>query len=104
MLKHGAFAVALAARGYANAPDVVNSRFLVALSGGPDSVALLLAMAEVVDPARLSACWVDHGLRPVEELTREQVFVEGLCKRLAVPVRVARIPRGRIVDEADRDG
>jgi tRNA(Ile)-lysidine synthase len=40
----------------------------------------------------------------VEELSREQQFVEDLCERLGVPLTVARIPRGRIVAEAGRAG
>ena len=104
MLKPGSFAVTNAARGFAHAPDMLNACFLIALSGGPDSVALLLAMSEEVAPGRLHACWVDHGLRPVEELAREQVLVETLCAQLAVPLRMVRIPRGRIAEEAQRDG
>jgi tRNA(Ile)-lysidine synthetase-like protein len=104
VLKQGSFAAIRAARGFADTPDLIDSRFLIALSGGPDSVALILAMAEVVGPTRLSACWVNHGLRPEEELDRERIFVEELCGRLAVPLKAALIPRGRIAEEAVRDG
>ncbi|MGD9939384.1 MAG: tRNA lysidine(34) synthetase TilS [Clostridia bacterium] len=104
MLKYDASAVTRAAFGFANAPDVLDSRFLIALSGGPDSVALLLAMTEAAGPDRLGACWVNHGLRPEEELEHERVFVEQLCERLLVPLKVAIIPRGRIINEAYRDG
>jgi tRNA(Ile)-lysidine synthase len=104
VLKHASFAAARAARDFAASPDRLHLRFLIALSGGPDSVALLLAMSEAVDLSRLAACWIDHGLRSVGELSREQQFVEGLCERLDIPLKIARIPRGQIVAEAGRDG
>ena len=103
-MKHDSCAVAQTAHTFAASLDCIHASFLVALSGGPDSVALLLAMADEVDSCRLHACWVDHGLRPVEELAREQQFVETLCARLAVALTITRVPRGLIADEADRDG
>lgn len=58
---------------------------LVAVSGGPDSVALLALLAEWVrTPGRpqLHAATVDHGLRP--EATTEADAVAGLCHKLGV--------------------
>lgn len=104
MFKHDSYAVTRAVHEFAVSPDVIDSRFLLALSGGPDSVALLLALAEELGPLRLSACWVNHGLRPEDELAREQFFVESLCASLGVSLYQIRIPRGRIAEEADRDG
>jgi tRNA(Ile)-lysidine synthase len=59
-----------------------SARLGIALSGGPDSVALLLLAAE----ARLGAveaATVDHGLRP--ESAAEARFAGRLCQRLQVP-------------------
>ncbi|OHD82884.1 MAG: tRNA lysidine(34) synthetase TilS [Spirochaetes bacterium RIFOXYC1_FULL_54_7] len=47
---------------------------------------------------------MNHGLRPEEELDHERVFIEELCDRLSIPLKVALIPRGRILEEAGRDG
>lgn len=104
MVKQGSYAVTRAAHEFADTPELLACRFLIALSGGPDSVALLLAMSEKLAPHRLHACWVDHGLRPVEELARERVLVESLCADLAVPLKIVRIPRGRIAEDAIREG
>ncbi len=60
----------------------------VAVSGGGDSLALLLACAEwrAADPdRRLEACTVNHGLRP--EAAEEARTVAALCARLTVPHR-----------------
>jgi tRNA(Ile)-lysidine synthase len=69
----------------------------VAVSGGPDSVALLAALVSLM-PARgfnLHALHVNHGLRP--EVDAEQSFVESLCQRWRIPSTVERLtpPRKR---------
>jgi tRNA(Ile)-lysidine synthase len=56
--------------------------FGVAVSGGPDSLALLLLVA-AARPGRVRAATVDHGLR--EESAAEAAMVAGLCGELAVP-------------------
>jgi tRNA(Ile)-lysidine synthase len=61
-------------------------RIGLAVSGGPDSVALLLlALAAGGDVA---AATVDHGLRP--ESAAEGAFVADLCRRLEIPHEVLR--------------
>ena len=57
-------------------------RIGVAVSGGPDSLALLL-LAQAAYPGRVCAATVDHGLRP--EGAAEAAFVAGLCADLGVP-------------------
>jgi tRNA(Ile)-lysidine synthase len=57
----------------------------VAVSGGPDSLALLL-LAHAAFPARTQAATVDHGLRP--ESAAEAAAVAGLCAELGVPHRI----------------
>lgn len=54
----------------------------VAVSGGPDSLALLLLAAEAW-PGRVEAATVDHGLR--KESAGEAEFVARACADLAVP-------------------
>src|SRR6185312_2828601 len=67
-------------------------RVCVAISGGADSVALLLALAGA--KARLgiglSAAHVHHGLRGAEA-DADEAFVRELCERLDVPVTVFRV-------------
>jgi tRNA(Ile)-lysidine synthase len=57
-------------------------RFGVAVSGGPDSMALLL-LAAAARPGMVEAATVDHALRP--ESRAEAEMVASLCERLAVP-------------------
>lgn len=56
--------------------------FGVAVSGGPDSLALLLLAVEAF-PDQVEAATVDHGLRP--ESAREAAFVANICAARAVP-------------------
>ena len=81
------------------APDAPGAfeHLLVAVSGGPDSTALLAALAELA-PARnwrLTAAHLDHGLRG-EEGVREGERVAALAERLGVPHvrRAIAVPPG----------
>jgi tRNA(Ile)-lysidine synthase len=56
-------------------------RIGVAVSGGPDSLALLL-LAVAARPGMVEAATIDHGLRAASK--REAAFVGALCQRLAV--------------------
>jgi tRNA(Ile)-lysidine synthase len=64
-----------------------SGRLGVAVSGGPDSLALLL-LAKESFPGRVEAATVDHGLRP--ESADEAAFVASLCARLLVPHALLR--------------
>jgi tRNA(Ile)-lysidine synthase len=57
----------------------------IALSGGPDSLALLL-LAAAAYPGRVRAATVDHGLRP--ESRAEAELAARACMRLGVPHRI----------------
>jgi len=57
-------------------------RLGIAVSGGPDSIALLL-LAAAARPGRIEAATIDHGLRP--ESREEAEMVARLCDRLGVP-------------------
>ena len=70
------FAAALAALGVAGEP------FAVAVSGGPDSLALLL-LARAAHPGQFSALTVDHGLRA--EAAAEAAMLADVCTGLGVP-------------------
>ncbi|MEA3034634.1 MAG: tRNA(Ile)-lysidine synthase [Sphingomonadales bacterium] len=68
----------------------------VAVSGGPDSLALLL-LSEAAAPGRVRAATVDHRLRL--ESGAEAAFVAGLCAKRGIPhfilpIEVTRTRRG----------
>jgi len=56
-------------------------RLALAVSGGPDSLALLL-LAHAAFPGAVTAATVDHGLRP--EAAEEAALVRRLCNQLDV--------------------
>ena len=62
---------------------------LCAVSGGPDSVALLLALKELglEWPLSLSVLHVNHGLRGAES-DRDASFVGTLCRQMEIPLHV----------------
>lgn len=67
---------------------------LVGVSGGADSVALLLALLTLADAWRLDLriLHVDHGLRP--DSAADAAFVRRLGERLGVPVDVSAVRVG----------
>ena len=93
-------------------------RVCVAVSGGADSVALLLAMVEANTESKLNkeplgvvlrAAHVHHGLRAAEADGDEE-FVREVCERLGVPLTVFRVDtaarqaaEGEGVEEAARE-
>lgn len=68
-------------------------RVLVAVSGGPDSLAMLSVLTALRKELKLTlrAAYVDHGLRPAAA-KREAVLVRRLSKGWGVPVTVLRRP------------
>lgn len=60
----------------------------VAVSGGPDSMALLYLAAAAL-PGRIEAATVDHGLRV--EAAAEAALVAGACATLGVPHAVLKV-------------
>ena len=68
---------------------------LVAVSGGPDSVALLRAVLQtarqVPGPGRILAGHFNHRLRPGAD--RDEEFVRALCQQFGVPLEVGHASR-----------
>lgn len=56
-------------------------RIMVAVSGGPDSLALLL-LAHAARPGQIMAATVDHQLRPAS--ADEAAYVANICQRLGI--------------------
>ncbi len=64
-----------------------DERVLVAISGGADSLALLLALHE---KREIGAAHVNHGLRG-QESDEDERFVVALCRDLNVPIVTRRV-------------
>lgn len=71
----------------------------MAVSGGPDSLALLL-LAHAARPGMIHAASVDHGLRA--ESAAECASVAALCAELRIPQAILRVdvPQGNLQDSA----
>lgn len=80
------------------APDAEH-KLGVAVSGGADSLALLL-LAAAAYPEHVVAATVDHGLRP--EAAEEAAFVGEICGALGVPhtILTGTIPEGNLQEGA----
>ncbi|MDO4318277.1 MAG: tRNA lysidine(34) synthetase TilS [Lachnospiraceae bacterium] len=68
-------------------------RLVIGVSGGADSMCLLLVLAELRKSHALAlhVVHVHHGIRG-EEADRDAAFVEETCRSLEVPCRVVRVP------------
>lgn len=72
-----------------------DDRVLAALSGGPDSAALVVALAALRRMGAVAELWalhVDHGLRPGSAAEADSCQL--LCDRLEVPLERARVTVG----------
>ncbi len=83
-------------------PELVGQRVLVALSGGPDSVALLHLMRSADLALDLEAVHVHHGVRG-EEADRDADFCEALCSEIGIRFHLLRI-EGRAPLPSGREG
>ena len=79
----------------AEALDLRGKRLLLAVSGGADSVAMLLIFHALAPrlSLELSVATVDHGLRPGS--ARDCTFVARLAARLGLPCEIARVSVGK---------
>jgi len=74
-----------------------NRHLLLALSGGGDSTALLLALSEIVHSFdfRLSACHINHGLRG-NESEADAEFCRRLCEQLKIDCEIIQLSLSRL--------
>jgi len=72
----------------------------VALSGGADSVALLLACADKW-PGQVVALHINHGLQAAA--SDFEAHCQVLCQQLNVPLRVQRVDAGKLPGQSPED-
>src|SRR5262245_17312314 len=84
------------------APDRL--RIMVALSGGPDSTALLVATSEIASQEEfdLIGVHINHGLRG-RESDDDEAFCRSMCERLAIPFESRKICCPDAKEETLRD-
>ena len=88
-------------------PDILIPRACAAVSGGADSIALLLAMSEIFSP--LYVITVNHNIRPEAECRGDVDFVLGVCERLRssgyrIKYEAVELEKGAVAQEAERRG
>ena len=73
---------------------------LVAVSGGPDSTALLALLIKLFSKRVKAAAYIDHQLRP-DETAAERVHVEQLCHDFGIPFAHASVdvPQAQITSD-----
>jgi len=74
--------------------DSATQRIYIAISGGADSVALLMAMLALGYSERLEALHCNFTLRG-EESDCDEAFVRELCTKLSVPLQIKRFDTRR---------
>lgn len=81
-----------------------DSRTVVMLSGGGDSVALAIVAAEICGAGAVTALHVNYGLRGAES-DADEAFCRQLCERLGVELVVERVTlaRGRNLHDVARE-
>ena len=80
---------------------------LAALSGGADSSAMTAALAairEKIPQFEISALHVNHGIRAKELCIVDEEAAIALCKKLAIPIIITRIPSGEVAAFARQYG
>ena len=82
--------------------------YLLAVSGGADSMAMLAALAGLMrrnHPGGVLHCLhVNHGIRAPEESGGDAEHVVQFCKNQNIPCRVITVPHGKIADVARKKG
>lgn len=78
------------------------ARIGVAFSGGSDSLALLLALRQLYTPDHLHVMYVQHHLRPSEELRVEMALNGENCLKLGIGLRILDLGEGSVAMAAVR--
>ncbi|MFA6682218.1 MAG: ATP-binding protein, partial [Sphaerochaeta sp.] len=82
----------------------LTKKVAVAFSGGSDSLALLLALSRLLDPAQIFPLYVNHGLRSDDELQEEISLNRKNCASLGLDLTVLTLPRGLVEETARTRG
>ncbi len=86
----------------------LQGRLGLAVSGGADSVSLLLALSNIF--STLYVITVNHNIRPTEESGGDARYVLELCKRLekqfklTINCKLVELERGKVGEEAKKRG
>ena len=68
----------------------------VAVSGGADSLSLLLSLAAIFPSSLLRVITVDHGIRSEKESGGDAQFVKQVCDERGISCTLVVVPRGQV--------
>ncbi len=68
----------------------------VAVSGGADSSALLVALTDIFEKSKIRVITIDHNIRPSNESSADASAVEDLCKKLGVSLKKIEFEKGLV--------
>jgi len=97
-------AVALGVAPESGLPETAH---LAAVSGGADSVAMLVALVALRERWQgfdLRCIHVEHGIRPKDESRGDADFARSLCEKFRVPCRVVSVKPGKVAETAKKRG
>ena len=81
--------------------------YLAAVSGGADSVAMLVALAALRERWQgfdLRCIHIEHGIRQEAESRGDAEFVRSLCEKYRIPCRTVSVKPGKVAETASRRG
>jgi tRNA(Ile)-lysidine synthase len=78
--------------------------FLAAVSGGADSMAMLVSLISIIPQERLFCLHIEHGLRTVNESKGDAEFVRDFCGKHEINFILKSIAPGKIVSFSLRKG
>lgn len=73
---------------------------VIAFSGGSDSLSLAILLSQYVQKEKLIAVYVDHGLRPSEELQQEIKLNRTNCAAVGIDLEVVELGRYAVSETA----
>ena len=77
-------------------PHDISRGVVAAFSGGADSLALLITLLKFVDNKNIVALYVNHRLRPEEELKAEEALNRHNCRALNIALEVVTLEEGAV--------
>jgi tRNA(Ile)-lysidine synthase len=80
------------------------TKYLAAVSGGADSMAMLSALSAVVNKDALFCLHVNHNIRTAQESGADAEFVRDFCEKRKIACHVETIPSGKIASYAKSRG
>lgn len=75
-----------------------------AVSGGADSVSLLVSLVHILGPDKIKVITVNHNLRPEKETAGDADYVASLCEKFGVSCSTITLGRGEIEEAAKKNG